>query len=125
MRLRLIGYWEGPDASGWPRANDFVDSRQDPETARRICAYLEDGAVAKAYLGLSECRLCGEHVGSLEKTDGVFIWPEGLSHYVGEHSVRLPDEFTTHALSEQTALEEAEVDVDWWRSQAPTGHSAA
>jgi hypothetical protein len=46
--------------------------------------------------GLSPCRLCGQLNGSAEYTDGTYVWPEGLAHYVMEHDVRLPDEFVSH-----------------------------
>ena len=29
-------------------------------------------------------------------TDGVWLWPEGLYHYVEDHNVRLPKEFISH-----------------------------
>lgn len=32
-------------------------------------------------------------------SDGTWLWPEGLSHYVREHGVVLPEEFVVHALS--------------------------
>jgi hypothetical protein len=36
-------------------------------------------------------------LGSADLTDGLWIWPEGLCHYIDVHSVRLPDEFVQHA----------------------------
>jgi hypothetical protein len=35
-------------------------------------------------------------MGSYDFTDGVWVWPEGLSHYVEIHCVRLPAEFIDH-----------------------------
>jgi hypothetical protein len=32
-------------------------------------------------------------MGGRDLTDGVWMWPEGLAHYVERHAVRLPDEF--------------------------------
>jgi hypothetical protein len=32
-------------------------------------------------------------MGSRDLTDGVWVWPEGLAHYVEEHDVMLPDAF--------------------------------
>jgi len=42
-----------------------------------------------------------EHVemGSSDLTDGVYVWPEGLVHYVEKHNVRLPTEFVKHVLN--------------------------
>jgi hypothetical protein len=39
-------------------------------------------------------------LGSTCLSDGHFIWPQGLAHYVDKHSVRPPDEFVHHALRE-------------------------
>lgn len=33
-------------------------------------------------------------------SDGQFIWPEGLAHYVDKHFIRPPEEFVQHALQE-------------------------
>lgn len=32
-------------------------------------------------------------MGSKCLTDGNWVWPEGLAHYIEAHEVRLPDEF--------------------------------
>jgi hypothetical protein len=114
MRLVRIAYWRGAQAPGWPDPREFVDVSWDPSERESVADYLRRGFVARAYMGKSLCRLCGEAVGSLELSDGVFIWPEGLAHYVEVHDVRLPprvDNMQGHT----ERLEEAEVDDDWWR----------
>lgn len=50
-------------------------------------------------MGYSPCRLCGDNDGALELSDGVFVWPEGLRHYVVDHGVRLPQEFVSHVVT--------------------------
>lgn len=62
------------------------------------------------------CRVCGQVVGNLELSDGVYVWPEGLAHYVLSHSVRLPAEFEQHTRAMRAELEEAPIDEVWWRS---------
>ena len=62
------------------------------------------------------CRICGAQNGSLELTDGVFLWPEGLAHYVTAHAVRLPAAFVEHVRSFMDEIESAHVDETWWRS---------
>jgi hypothetical protein len=53
---------------------------------------------------MSFCRFgCGVN-GTIEQTDGVFVWPEGLAHYVEVHSVRLPEEFVEHARARGFAI---------------------
>jgi hypothetical protein len=128
MRVRLIGYWascwssvDGPD---WPDPRDFIDVTWSDQERNLVASYLEQGDVPWAQAGLSTCRLCGKPNGSAELTDGVFLWPEGLAHYVRDHSVRLPDEVISHMTQQRLAeavasprLIHHSVDKDWWRSQ--------
>ena len=72
----------------------------------------------RAYMGKSACRFCGELVGSREFTDRVYAWPEGLPHYVREHSVRLPSAVVEHVRRTTEQLEQLPVDDAWWRDQA-------
>jgi hypothetical protein len=45
-----------------------------------------------------------DHIGSQDLTDGHWIWPEGLWHYVQDHAVRLPDEFVATAVAGNFAI---------------------
>lgn len=65
------------------------------------------GLVARTYMGYSRCRMCGEENGDIELSDGVFVWPSGLAHYVAGHGVRRPRRFVRHALATIDALEAA------------------
>ena len=111
-----IGFWrryESPD-------EDSDDLRPWPETCSRtsaewdaLVAYLELGYVETMELGYSECRLCGLfglEMGCLSLTDGKFVWPEGLAHYVRDHHVELPEAFENHALGGL-----AELKANWER----------
>ena len=64
------------------------------------------------------CRICGRLVGYRDFTDLEFIWPEGLSHYVVEHQVRLPTEFLIHIDRRLGELEQLEVNDAWWIQSA-------
>jgi hypothetical protein len=120
MRLLRIGYWLDESAPGWPDVRRFVDPTWDPSERERVRDHLARGFVARAYLGKSRCRLCGNEVGSLELSDGVFIWPEGLAHYVEVHDVRLPARFVEHVRCWSDEIEMADVDEEWWRMQGET-----
>jgi hypothetical protein len=103
--LIRLGYWHraasmaaGPVGDPWPKPQDMVDEGWDaserPGAAGYldrdgVASYLERGFIARAYMGLSPCRLCGQNNGCLELTDGTFLWPEGLAHYVRDHAVRV------------------------------------
>jgi hypothetical protein len=122
--LILIGYWSGSGASeSWPNPEDMVDSAWDKEDRDAVADYLQRGHIARLYMGYSPCRICGERNGVLELSDGTFVWPEGLRHYVIEHQVRLPDRFIDHVFARIEALETAQREESWWASQkrAKTG----
>lgn len=115
MKLVRLGYWLGPREPGWPDVRAFVDSNWNPDERAEVALHLRQGIVARRYMGFSECRLCGEAVGALELSDAVYIWPEGLAHYVEAHDVRLPQRFVDHVSRVRDSLEAAFVDDVWWR----------
>lgn len=118
--LRLIGYWWSPDDPGWPKAHEWVDVDWDSTERELVAAYLAGGMRAPyAAGGPSECRICGCANGNLELTDGTYLWPEGLSHYVRDHSVRLPKEVIGHVLKWMHTESWVE-DSSWWREQKPS-----
>lgn len=115
-RLIRIGYWAGDDNASLPDPGRFVDADWSYEEREAVTEYLSRGFVARAYLGQSNCRICGVTVGSRELSDGVYLWPEGLAHYVEAHAVRLPDSVLEHIEQRTAELEDAQVDDAWWRS---------
>lgn len=126
IRLTLLGYWSGPDAVGsWPSPAEFVDLSWNEDDRDFIASYLWQGQVARAYMGYSRCRFCGQDNGDLELSDGTFVWPSGLAHYITEHGVRLPEKFVQHAHARTESLEEAERDLGWWTSATPPPPTAA
>ena len=91
-----------------------------------VADYLDSGVIFERYRGVSWCRFgCGEsRMGSCDLTDGVWLWPEGLSHYLRYHSVCLPEVFVSHALAGRPIVDVAEnTDIDlrvwseWARAQ--------
>jgi hypothetical protein len=43
--------------------------------------------------GIATCRLCNESLGTKDLTDGEWVWPERLEHYITDHDVVLPKAF--------------------------------
>lgn len=115
--LILIGYWAGERAEGWPSPGDFVDESWDPDARDMVADYLQRGFVVRAYMGYSPCRICGRNNGDLELSDGTFVWPDGLVHYVTDHAVRLPERFVSHVSREIASYETAGREESWWRGQ--------
>lgn len=114
-KLVRLGYWHGDRAPGWPDPRGFVDSDWDADERAATVVYLQHAMVAQAFMGHSRCRFCNAKIGSLEFSDGVFVWPEGLAHYVEQHNVRLPKRFVRHLRSVSEQLEDAEIDDSWWQ----------
>jgi hypothetical protein len=99
--LQHIGYWYQPlgEVEGVdPRL--LVDPSWAGGDLRRVIGYLKAGHVLFSSMGFSWCRFrCGirdRKLGYHDLTDGVWVWPEGLAHYVKRHAIALPDEFLSH-----------------------------
>lgn len=118
--LILIGYWSGGYGNdNWPDVRDFVDENWHEDERLDVGHYVGNGLVARAWMGFSPCRLCDRTTnGNLDLTDGTYIWPEGLAHYVLDHSVRLPQTFVDHVLAQAALTEDVTVDDSWWRGLA-------
>lgn len=106
---RYIGYWaadKDPAKCSYARKGislpwpgDYVDTSWDPQERAAVVAYLESVHDVVAWCGRSYCRLgCAESIamGSTDKGDGVYVWPEGFAHYVEVHGVKPPQEFIDH-----------------------------
>ena len=96
----------------------------------RVADYLDRGLIHESYRGISWCRFqCGEEcMGSRDLTDGVWVWPEGLSHYLRRHSVRLPEEFVAHAMLEKSSAytsADPPVDLQLWSTWSRRFRQAA
>ena len=108
ISLRRIGYWchvgsgrvhfAAYDALPDPRV--LVEPSWDPNLRNNVLGYLRQGWIRSLSPGYSYCRFeCGipdSRMGSRTFTDGVWVWPEGLSHYIEAHAVGLPFEFLDH-----------------------------
>jgi len=89
-----VGYWD----DGWlplPRPQDLVCPGWRSDDRDRIVAYLREGVVVRRAFGSSACRFmdCRLSLGSADLTDGLWMWPERLEHYVTDHAVQLPEVF--------------------------------
>ncbi|MEO6595420.1 MAG: hypothetical protein ABIP94_11770 [Planctomycetota bacterium] len=104
--LEVLGWWfheRAPD--GYPRPQRLV-SPWDPGERAAVLDYLRAGKTLVSYPTSSYCRFaCGERdLGHRDLTDGTFVWPDGLSHYINRHEVRLPPRFVAHVLSRNAVI---------------------
>ena len=87
-----IGYWHSIYESGFPDPGNFVDREWNKDEKESIFRYLQSGqSMPYAAMGVSWCRFRCEvnHLGAGEFTDGKYVWPNGLAHYIEKHEVRL------------------------------------
>src|SRR5262249_38569477 len=85
----------------WPDVRRAVRPGWRPAEREQVVAYLRNGHRWNGALGCSACRFACRYkyslLGSGELTDGEWVWPEGLLHYVERHGVMLPEEFVASA----------------------------
>jgi len=119
-RLALIGYWSAPGSPadrrsrGWPDPRELI-GEWTADDRRAVVAYLRRGKVFRGFLGFSWCRICGTSLGSGERTDGVWAWPDKLDHYVEQHGTRLPEDFVAAARAPKSPPSWlASVDLEQW-----------
>lgn len=116
-KVRAIGYWVDDAAPHLPDPRSMIDTNWDAKQRQRVAAFLNAGHEPSTGRGCSACRICGVANGFEDLTDGTYQWPEGLAHYVLDHSVRLPDEIVQHALNCVDPVQEVGVvDTAWWLS---------
>lgn len=67
-----------------------------------------DGSSAAPGGGAAASGPADRSMGCCTLTDGKYVWPEGLAHYVLEHAVRPPEDFIARALRNLRALRAAQ-----------------
>lgn len=101
--LTVIGLWRDRAEPYWPDPKDFVDEQWDDNERAEVVRALRSGRHVRQFRGESTCRMCGQLNGASELTDGTYLWPDGLAHYVSAHSVRLPELVEAHFVGHQQA----------------------
>jgi hypothetical protein len=101
--LKAIGFWtQSLKDEKQPSPQELVGVLPG-DVRPRLVEYLASGHAVRHSCGCSWCRFgCGidnSRMGWRDLSDGTWLWPEGLSHYVREHGIVLPEEFIVHALS--------------------------
>lgn len=97
-RLEILGRWFNEGApNGLPRPQLLV-APIPAATRTMLVDYLRAGKTLVHYPEPSFCRFAcrGVDMGRTDLTDGAFVWPDGLAHYVERHHVCLPDHFAAH-----------------------------
>ncbi len=99
--LKQVGFWRSGEQPHLPRPEKYVDHTWDPEERKWVISYF-DACYFTPYFqaGVSWCRMgCADipaDIGSQNLTDGTWIFPEGLVHYLIHHNVKPPSKFLHH-----------------------------
>lgn len=124
QQAKRIGFWYSASEPHLPDPRKQVDPTLSQADRERVAAYLDagdDGGMAAR--GCAPCRICGKSNGNKERTDGTYLWPSGLSHYVRDHSVRLDPAFLRHVQA-KTSTQVGEVATvippEMWRDDGRT-----
>lgn len=88
---KRVGYWGRKIGDDLPMP---VPTGDEPD--QDIINYLKAGDVHTPWLGYSTCRLCGCMNGTECLTDGTYMWPSGLAHYVEVHWIEMDEDFVAH-----------------------------
>lgn len=109
MTKKRVGYWRGihgkrissaVDFPDCPDVKDFIDPSWNEAEKNKVSDYLKNGKEKESWKGSSVCRICGKRGnGSSCLTDGEWVWPEGLAHYIDDHNVKPPQVFVDYVLS--------------------------
>lgn len=96
------GWWRGESETfiKVPLFSEVVDPDWNPPDLQQLATYLNSGKLGTFTPSgkATRCGLC-EHTfsnNSIQLSDGDWVWPQCLGHYVEFHHVRLPDRFVQH-----------------------------
>jgi hypothetical protein len=132
IKLNAIGYWHSFENPKAPEPAWFIDHNWSIEEKEKVINHLKNGQIIRSWMGFSWCRFrCkNDGLGAADLTDGTYIWPEGLSHYLENHGVRLPQEFVEHVLNYTATILDVkenetafEYDAEWWLAQKGWNHN--
>ncbi len=130
--LKKVGYWQSDEGAGqyYPHPKYLVEPGWKENERSKIVAYLKSGHECGHWCGFSYCRFgCFSQppdrntnklayskwkdgvlsMGCLDLTDGEWVWPQGLAHYVENHNVCLPNQFI-QTMEENSWLIPSEID---------------
>lgn len=129
-QLISFGIWRSLHEPLLPDPAWFIDEQWSPMEKQQVLAYLGQGRRLNYRMGFSWCRFrCGIDegiiMGTCDLTDGAYCWPEGLTHYVENHQVRVPHEIVNHILAQfnfpfinaKRVSETTSIDTTWWQQQ--------
>jgi hypothetical protein len=127
-KLIALGYWSQSNEDIYSESEPFLhpfllvkNSIHIAYDVNNMLEYLQNGFITRAYMDYSFCRFnCGvkeELMGTCDRSDGTYVWPEGLHHYIQNHSILLPKYFVSHVVKNNyklSALSEDDFDENFF-----------
>jgi hypothetical protein len=109
----------------WINPEELTSFSYDRDCKNKIIDHLKKGRRLNFSMGNSYCRFnCGvsrKEIGCFEITDGHWIWPSGLSHYIEFHDIPLPESFVDNILNESRIADDeidkiidSHIDIEFW-----------
>ena len=116
MNLRSVGHYKEMPHGAWSNLSirDYIN-KENPEDAKKICAYLDAGIPLVVSPGVTEDVFePGRSTGytPAEFTDGTWVWPGDLSYYVRNYLLQLPYEFLAHIAHNDWVIPITDNDID-------------
>jgi hypothetical protein len=113
---KWFGIFSGSEESleGIPDIGSFIDKTWCPKDKSLIMNYLKTSPNVVASSAMpTVCLLCGEMLGDPGSffSDGFWLWPERLVHYIEKHDLRIPDEMVRY-IQEAKYIPPSKLDVD-------------
>jgi len=97
---KWFGFWRvNPSSDAYlPELSAWIDPTWNPNDKDKILAYLENSPMVVASTSVrTPCLICDEALNSSNfQSDGVWLWPEDLKHYIHMHHVKIPSSFENH-----------------------------
>lgn len=106
---RWYGRWReirGLESEDVPSIHDVLGWKWDEQELAKVVAYLRAGALVIFSPGVAKSLLGGDKIIGTHSwlTDGVWLWPETLAHYVEADKVCMPPAFLKHIKSNGYAV---------------------
>jgi hypothetical protein len=102
-KYKWFGFWgmEEKYEGKHYEISEYLDPSCPPEILGKIVFYLSNAPmVLTAQQSAQKCSLCGEFIyPSAYRSDGIWLWPDTLSHDVAKHNFCVPNAMVEHIMS--------------------------
>jgi len=82
----------------FPSIIDVSGAEWDEDEIQKVASYLRSGAIAIASPGIARNVVDGTQFAATTswRSDGVWLWPDTLAHYLERYRIRLPAKLIDH-----------------------------